>query len=236
MRIKSFAAHALVLGSLLVAGSGPASATSPELISLLGGGYSQLSAAWWQWLYSFPASQNPQFAQGATDCSVRQSGPIWFLAASATGTDTFVRSCTIPKHKALFFPVLNASWVNEPTENLTVAEKRDLLDGVISDLRPGFLADLGLPGSRACRLEVKIDGEISTFRVPTVRVQSPTFRAIKPTTVDPEAVSDGFWVLLPPLNSGQHTLHIRGEFCEFDNNQTHPIFGGVDVTYHLNVQ
>lgn len=236
MRIKSVVANVLVLGSLLVAGSRPAAATSPELISLLGGGYGQLSAAWWQWLYSFPAAQNPQLVQGPTDCSVRQSGPIWFLAASATGTDTFVRSCTIPRHKALFFPVLNASWVNEPTENLTVAEKRDLLDGVISDLRPGFLADLGLPGSRACKLEVKIDGGISTLKVPTVRVQSPTFRAVKPTTVDPEAVSDGFWVLLPPLKPGQHVLHIRGAYCVFDGVEVHPIVGGVDVTYHLNVQ
>jgi hypothetical protein len=139
--------------------------------------------------------------------------------------------------------VLNASWVNEPGENLTVAEKRDLLDGVISDLRPGFLADLGLPGSRACRLEVKVDGEISTFSVPTVRVQSPPFVVHSgpdpifgtPNNVDPEAISDGFWVLLPPLSPGEHVLHIRGDYCELESNETHPIFGGVDVTYNLTV-
>lgn len=236
MRMKSVVANVLVLGSLLVAGSLPAAAVSSEIDAFSGRTYGELSAAWWQWLYSFPASENPQFVQGATDCSVKQSGPIWFLAVSATGTNTFVRSCAIPKQKALFFPVLNASWVNEPTENLTVAEKRDLLDGVISDLRPGFLADLGLPGSRACKLEVRIDGEISTLRVPTVRVQSPTFVATKPTTVDPEAVSDGFWILLPPLSAGQHVLNIKGAYCVFDDDEIHPIFGGVDVTYHLNVQ
>lgn len=236
MRMKSVAANALILGSLLLAGSRPALAVSSELDAFSGRSYAELSAAWWQWLYSFPASQNPQLVQGATDCSVSQSGPIWFLAVSATGTDTYVRSCAIPKQKALFFPVLNASWVNEPNENLTVEEKRDLLDGVISDVRPGFLADLGLPGSRACKLEVKIDGEISTFRVPTVRVQSPPFRAVKPTTVDPEAVSDGFWILLPPLSAGQHVLNIRGAYCVFDGVDIHPIFGGVDVTYNLNVQ
>ena len=39
----------------------------------------------------------------------------------------------------------------EPGENLTVAEKRDILDGVISDLRRGFPGDLalsGVPGER----------------------------------------------------------------------------------------
>ena len=120
--------------------------------------------------------------------------------------------------------------------NLTVAEKRDILDGVISDLRPGFLADLGLPGSRSCRLEVKVDGEISTFSVPAVRVQSPPFAASKvPGHVDTEAVSDGFWVLLPPLSPGEHVVHIQGAFCDFESTEIHPIFGAVDVTYNLTV-
>jgi hypothetical protein len=234
MKLKT--ALVFVFGTLILAAAGPALAVSPEFDAFSGRSYGELTAAWWQWLYSFPASQNPQVAQGAVDCSVSQSGPIWFLAVSSTGTDTYVRSCEIPRQKALFFPVLNGSWVNEPGENLTVAEKRDILDGVISDLRPGIFADFGLPGSRACRLEVTVDGEISTFSVPTVRVQSPPFVATKPTTVDPEAISDGFWVLLPPLSPGQHVLRIRGAYCEFDSNEIHPFIGGVDVTYNLTVQ
>lgn len=134
--------------------------------------------------------------------------------------------------------------MNEPGESLTVADKRDILDGVLSDLRPGFLADLGLPGSRACGLEVTVDGQISTFSVPTVRVQSPPFVAnLGPdpifgtsNTVDPQAISDGFWVLLPPFSPGEHVLHIQGAFCEFDSTEIHPIFGGLDVTYDLTVQ
>ncbi len=233
MRLKTVPSF-FVLGLLILAGSGPALAVSPELDSFSGRSYGELTAAWWQWVYSFPASQSPQTQQGAVDCSLSQSGPIWFLAASATGTDTYVRSCTVPHQKALFFPVLNSSWVNEPGEDVTVAEKRDILDGVISDLRPGIFADFGLPGSRACRLEVKLDGEITTLSVPTVRVQSPPFAASKvPGHVDPEAISDGFWVLLPPLSPGAHVLRIKGAFCEFDSTEIHPFIGGVDVTYNL---
>jgi len=235
MRLKTVPSF-FVLGILILAGAHPALAVSPELDAFSGRSYGELTAAWWQWVYSFPASQSPQTQQGAVDCSVSQSGPIWFLAGSPTGTDVYVRSCTVPHQKALFFPVLNSSWVNEPGENLTVAEKRDILDGVISDLRPGIFADFGLPGSRSCGLEVKIDGEISTYTYPTVRVQSPPFAASKVAGhVDPESISDGFWILLPPLSPGQHVLHIQGAFCDFESTEIHPYIGGVDITYNLTV-
>jgi hypothetical protein len=236
MRLKTVPSL-FVLGILLLTAAGPALAVSPELDSFSGRSYGELTAAWWQWVYSFPAAQSPQIQQGAVDCSVSQSGPIWFLAGSPTGTDVYVRSCTVPHQKALFFPVLNSSWVNEPGETVTVAEKRDILDGVISDLRPGIFADFGLPGSRACRLEVKLDGEISTYTYPTVRVQSPPFAASKVAGhVDPEAIADGFWILLPPLSQGQHVLHIGGAFCEFESTEIHAFIGGVDITYNLTVQ
>ena len=229
MRLKTIPSF-FVLGILILAGAAPALAVSPELDSFSGRSYGELTAAWWQWVYSFPAAQSPQIQQGAVDCGVSQSGPIWFLAGSPTGTDTYVRSCAIPHQKALFFPVLNSSWVNEPGETVTVAEKRDILDGVLSDVRPGVL------NSRACRLEVTVDGAISTFSVPTVRVQSPPFAASKvPGHVDPESISDGFWVLLPPLSQGQHVIHIGGAFCEFDSTEIHPFIGGVDITYNLTV-
>lgn len=232
MRLKT--ASFVVLGILVLASAGPASALDPGLDSFSGRSYGELSADWWQWIYSHDQVQQTQ--QGAIDCGLGQSGPIWFLAGAPTGTDVYVRSCTVPRSKALFFPVLNSSWVNEPGEDLTAAEKRDILDGVISDLRPGFFAEFGLPGTRACRLEVKLDGRITTFRYPTVRVQSPPFAASKVAGhVDPESIADGFWVLLPPLKPGQHTLHIQGAYCDFESTEIHGFIGGVDITYNLTV-
>lgn len=154
------------------------------------------------------------------------------------------RSCEIPRQKALFFPVLNGSWVNEPTEHLTVAEKRDLLDGLITDTRPGFLADLGFPGTRACRLEATLDGQPVTYNTPLVRVQSPPFLVNtgadpvfgSPNVTDTESISDGFWVLLPPLSPGQHVLNFEGHYCLFDGMEDHPFFPVVDITYHLTVR
>src|ERR1017187_7062008 len=74
--------------------------------------YSEWSAAWEQWSYSIPVAQHPLFDNG--DCSVGQSGPVWFLGGkfcpnvgagcSYTG---IVRSCNLPSGKALYFPVFN---------------------------------------------------------------------------------------------------------------------------------
>jgi hypothetical protein len=70
-----------------------------------------------------------------------------------------------------------------------------------------------LPGSRACRLEAKLDGEITTYTFPAVRAQSPPFAASKAAGhVDPESISDGFWVLgegagLPPPHPRTFLTH-----------------------------
>ena len=72
--------------------------------------YGQWNARWWQWSFSVPASKNPALAtNGALDCSVGQSGNVWFLAGQFLSAGTFTRSCTIPAGKALFIPLIN-SW------------------------------------------------------------------------------------------------------------------------------
>src|SRR5438105_12704199 len=33
--------------------------------------YGELSAVWWQWIYSIPGATNPNFTQGVVDCSYK---------------------------------------------------------------------------------------------------------------------------------------------------------------------
>jgi uncharacterized protein len=233
----------IVLGLALVLMPGAVLAAGPSVAETAGQSFSEWSAAWWQWAYSFDAAESPLTAEGATDCTAGQQGPVWFLAGSRTGVGAKVRSCNVPTGKALFFPVLNLIYLNEPGENLTVAEKRSVLGGVLDDSEPGFLADFGLPGSEACDLQVTLDGASLTDAVPMARVQSPPFRlettddpvGFPPNLVDEEAISDGFYVMLPALSAGAHTLRIEGRLCEFQGETDHPLFGGLDVTYNLNV-
>src|SRR5215831_19135202 len=60
--------------------------------------YGEWSARWWQWLFLLPLDNSPLF--GTADCSVGQSGPVWFLGGSPSPRP----GCTVPAGKALFFP------------------------------------------------------------------------------------------------------------------------------------
>ena len=230
----------ILAGGLLLAGFAPAVA-GPKVATTAGKTQGEWAAAWWQWMVSIPAPENPQGLQGEVDCTLNQSGPVWFLAAAQAGT--FERSCRVKAGKPLFFPVLNAIFTNAPGENLTIAEKRVFLDDFISDLVPGPAVDFGLPGTRACKLFATVDGEPVLFGAAIARTQSPAFQidtgddpvGLPANRSDAEAVTDGFWVILPPLPAGEHTLRFGGSWCEFDSAAVHPVFEGVDVTYHLTV-
>jgi hypothetical protein len=241
MHRNSFMKTAALAALLATAGTGSALAGGAQVGTTAGNGYEDWSARWWQWMASIPTAVNPQDNDGTVDCTLAQQGSVWFLAAAPTGV-TAERWCSV-KNKPLFFPLLNAVFFNGPGESATVAEKRDSLDGVLNDTEPGVFADFGFPGSRACGLFVEVDGVPATYSAPAARVQSPAFyfetgdgpSGLPPAIIDPEAISDGFWVMLPALSTGNHTLHFGGRLCQFDNFDDHPLGGSVDITYHLTV-
>ena len=70
---------------------------SPYLSKILG-------AKWWQWALEIPEPRNPLI--DANPCNVNQHGYFFFLAGTLGG-DPVERTCTIPKGKAIFFPVYN---------------------------------------------------------------------------------------------------------------------------------
>lgn len=241
MKRNSFVKVAMMV-ALLVSVTGSAFAAETTLGTTVVGAHGELAARWWQWMTSIPTAVNPQNNDGAVDCTLGQQGAVWFLAGAPSGV-TAERTCTVRRGRLLFFPVLNALFYNGPGENVTVPEKREILDGLLNDLVPGIFADYGLPGSRACQLFVEIDGQPAIYFAPMSRVQSPPFyldtgdgpNTLPPGVVDPKAVTDGFWMLLPSLSPGQHTVHFGGRLCQFDNFDDHPLAGPVDVTYHLTV-
>ena len=106
--------------------------------------YGEWSAKWWQ------------YAVGVTDpnadCTVNQSGPVWFLAGAPSSNGQPVPlSCNVPAGKAIFVPVINSEWsTNEggcgntyPSLLACAAAPMDLvtqrsfsIDGVPVDLGP----------------------------------------------------------------------------------------------------
>lgn len=180
----------------------------------------QLSADWFQW----QAANYPDFSfgEGLVDCALGQRGNIWFLGGTGGG-DAVERVCLdgIPRGKQLFFPLVNLVVWDEP---LNTTERRQLLDDIYSDQVPGLFA------AEACGLSAAVDGKPVIFHAtPIERVQSPGFHYLG----DPKAVADGFWVLLPKLGRGEHTVRFTGGLCQFGSNIS---FFNVDVTYRLTIR
>jgi hypothetical protein len=190
--------------------------------------YAEWAAAWWQYVLSIPVSQNPLLDETGVNCTVGQSGHVFFLVGILNVSGTAVRTgCVVPTGVMLFFPIVNTICTNEPPP-LTPTEQ----------LRPCAAG----PIETATDLAVEIDG-VPVEDPERFRAQSPLFGFTLPADnllggaagtchPDPDvgacvpylAVADGFYLMLPPLPPGEHTVHVHGVL---------PAFNGftVDVTY-----
>ena len=78
-----------------------------------------LTAQWWQWVKSAPRHMDPVSDLSGERCSVGQSGDIWFLAGGY-GSSKVSRTCSIPKGKKIFLPLINFSrWPGRSEITLT---------------------------------------------------------------------------------------------------------------------
>ncbi|MFZ4700970.1 MAG: hypothetical protein ACOYMG_13050, partial [Candidatus Methylumidiphilus sp.] len=178
--------------------------------------------------------------------NIGQSGKVWFLAGTTTSGIT-KRTITIPAGTALFFPIVNYFWLNLPELPAPYA------DPVWSPKQEAYVRDY-LAGvvDTATGLSLKVDGRTlknpEDFRFqsnPPVMVYvpqddifnltkpfsqpdpdlPPTSWGLKPGSYGP-SVADGYWVLLPPLSAGPHTIQFTGGFTGFS----------LDVTYKVTVK
>jgi hypothetical protein len=237
----------LILPFLLFGAINPAqveSATKKGQALVYGKTYGEWGAAWWQWALELDVAVsdhpfNMNDSASNVDCSLGQSGQVWFLAGvgdSLSGVSV-TRTCTVPKNRALFFPLVNAVEIDPDTctsSCRTVTEKREDLDFFLD------IISLPLPDFYPCNLASTVDGMPTQHLYPIVRAQSePFFVEVQNEILDPlipdgnaddESVSDGYWIMIPPLSAGPHTIVIQGGICS-DSTQ----FFEVDVTYNITV-
>jgi hypothetical protein len=188
--------------------------------------YGEWSAAWWQWAFSIPVASHPLFDNG--DCSVGQSGAVWFLGGKfcqvgqiCSGSAT--RSCSVPAGKALYFPILNV-------EDSAPEEPRFGCGDSLPPLVAGTIAEMRLCDELVMDGTHDMSAEIDGVAVPDVqnrfRVQSSAFGITLPKdnllnaigegpfpkgTSFP-TVDDGVYLMLSPLPPGTHVLQFQGTF------------------------
>ena len=226
--------HTLFAGLIAGAAIAPSNALADAVPQVLGKTIGEWSAAWWQWAYAIPDSTNPMLGGS---CEQGQQGPVWFLAGVfGTAGGTAKRSCTVPIGKYILFPILTNTWIQTPQDDI------DHPDCKGNETCWREFAKNGPPPLNGSELEATLDGKPIIFNpnTPIIRSQSPVFTASFPPDnvfgadlsqlTGRPIVSDGFWVMLPPLSPGDHngsalgdhTLHFRA-----GSNQ--------DVTYYLTV-
>jgi len=186
--------------------------------------YAEWGAAWWQWALSIPAARNPVSDHTGQFCDQGQSGPVWFLA----GTFGFSteRSCTVPAGKALFFPLVNR------ISGAGVGSCEPTKPGVACDVDAFIRSALDFL-ARVDILEAEVDGVPLQDLAQYVALSTPFAVTLPsgavfglPAGKFAPHIASGYWLMLAPLPSGQHTIRFRGGITgSFD----------VHVTYLLTV-
>ncbi len=208
----------------------------PPDSTIFGMSYAEWEAAWWQWVFTIPAAENPLYGN-ATDCFVGQTGgPVLFLGGSA-GSGPTVHNCTAPYGKAILVPLINieCSSVEIGTifDGSTPQKARDCI---------GTWAD----GIGISTLKATIDNQKIT-NLENYRIQTPYFYFLQPETgsylgypgyptelsgwSSGYAASDGYWLMIKPLSKGLHVIHLKGAFV---SGPGYPF--SQDLTFNITVQ
>jgi hypothetical protein len=209
----------LIAGVIAGAAIAPSNALAQAEPKVLGKTIGEWSAEWWKWAFAIPALTNPMLGG---DCEQGQQGPVWFLAGVWLGGTDHERSCNVPRGKHILFPITNSFWIQTLQDQISHPEYTE------TDYRR--LANDFLPPSVGGDLEATLEKAtldptpiIFNPNTPIIRSQSPVFTASFPPDnlfkysfgldlseiTGRPIVSDGFWVMLPPLSPGKYTLHFR---------------------------
>jgi hypothetical protein len=202
----------------------------PRESSPLGISWENWVAKWWDWCLKCELEgNNPLSDTSGDNCAKNQTDlDVWFLAGTMGGRSE--RNCKMVLGKSVFFPIIND--LISYTEYQHLKTESDLLNYARYDLDETSI------------LELAVD-DVEYMNLRDYRVRSNLFDIMLPSNLAKatftQAISDGYWVFLKPLSSGEHTIFFKGEKLAFDelngagNHMGQPKFK-VEVKYHLMVR
>ena len=183
---------------------------------------------WWQWALSIPVSENPLFDETGEFAGVGQSGPVFFLAAVFNVSGTAERTITVPRGKALFFPLLNTAADNVGVEPplMSVDELYNLAAGFMDATTALHATIDGIPAGNLFAYRAA-SPEPYTVTLPETDNVYQFFGFDVSGPIYPQ-VADGFWLMLAPRSVGPHEINFGGTVGE-------PFNFSLDITYHITV-
>lgn len=199
--------------------------------------YAHEAKRWLRWAMALPWSTGPITDTTGAACAQGQSGPLWFLAGTPGGPAT--RSCTLPRGKFLFVPLVN-TWVLPANDRVDTPEELAAGDAFSHEY-------LQWNEDHACGLELELDGvpvasqatldQLGTMVLDpfSVMLNADNFQSAvgRPGGHQIAAWTGGHYALLTPLTPGHHTLELVGARCE-DDGVTR--WFETSVRYELTVQ
>lgn len=157
------------------------------------------SKAWWQWAGSFEQVDSPVADRTGRNCQLKQNGTVWFLAGTY-GTQRTIRTCTVPRDKYLFFPLIN--YVVMPNAARPCASCCASFANTAKSITDGPLTLI---------LDVddqRIEG-LERYRQATNECFDMGALAEPKYHIFPSA-ANGYYVMMRPLTPGKHVLNFGG--------------------------
>lgn len=146
----------------------------------------ELAVAWWEWASIEPDATNPVTDTTGEDCARNQPADVWFLAGDFGGAVT--RTCNVPAGRPVFFPVLNIFCL---PAGKSCAGKFD-----------SATVSATLDGATLTPVDLTVDA-------PALHLGAGGVVSKKAGTF--HATVNGWWVLMPGLSAGTHTLEFEGQ-------------------------
>jgi len=155
------------------------------------------SRVWWQWAATFERYESPIADATGELCTNNQSGDVWFLAGTY-GSARTIRTCTVPRGKHLFFPIINYVVMPRGTRSLSCAAAIGTAARVTDDLSRILLEVDGEPyeGLVAHRQATRECFDLGALSVPPIHLYP--------------AAANGYYVMVRPLPPGEHVINFGG--------------------------
>jgi hypothetical protein len=157
------------------------------------------SRAWWQWAGSFGREQSPVADRTGENCHLKQSGPVWFLAGTY-GTQRTIRTCTVPRGKHVFFPLINY---------VVMPRRGEACDSCCASRAETAKSATDHPSNLILDLDGRRIENLARHRQASAECFDMGALAEPKYQVFPSA-ANGYYVMLKPLSPGKHVLNFGG--------------------------